>query len=210
MNGFYINLAHRTDRKKHIELLQTNNPFIRNIQRFDAIYSKQYGVGCCYSHIKCLEECLNLNEDSYLIMEDDFMILNQSHFNHFVDEFDKIKNDTDWDVITLTPRGITQKKQYKPSFNKIINTQTATGYIIKHAFIAKLLPILREGLVGLVKGYTGPNPNPYFNDQCWKPIQLTTNWLYFHEIFAGQLPCYSDIEHKQVDYNKRFLDQLQY
>jgi len=210
MNGFYINLKHRTDRKEHIELLQNNNIFFKNIIRFDAIYNDKYGVGCCSSHIKCLEECLKINNAFYLIMEDDFMIINQNAFNNFVDEFEKIKNDTDWDVITLTPRGITNQKQYKPLFNKIIETQTATGYIIKHAFIEKLLPILKDGLQGLIKGYTGPNPNPYCNDQCWKPIQLKSNWIYFHEIFAGQLPCYSDIENKDVNYNKRFVDQIYY
>jgi GR25 family glycosyltransferase involved in LPS biosynthesis len=210
MNGFYINLTQRIDRKKHIELLQKNNLFFSNIQRMDAIYSKQYGVGCCASHIKCLEECLKLNNNYYLIMEDDFTILHQEYFNNFVNEFEKIKDDIDWDIITLTPRGITEKKQYKPYFNKIIKTQTTTGYIIKHTFIEKLLSVLQNGLIGLIKGYSGPNPNPYCCDQCWKPLQLTSNWLYYNKIFAGQLPGYSDIEQKNVNYNKRFLEQLYY
>lgn len=208
MNGFYINLNHRTDRKKHIDLLQINNPFFTNIKRFNAIYSDKYGVGCCLSHIKCLEECLNLNDDYYLIMEDDFTILNQEAFNNFVNEFEKIKNDTDWDVITLTPRGTTQEKEYKPSFNKIIDSQTTTGYIIKHGFIKELLKALEYGVDGLIKGYTGPMPNPYCADQCWKPLQLSSNWIYFNKIFGGQLPCHSDIENRVVDYNFGFLDQI--
>ena len=71
-----------------------------------------------------------------------------------------------------------------------------------------MLPILQEGLCGLIEGYKGPNPNPYVADQIWKPIQLKTNWIYFHEIFAGQLPGYSDIENRTVDYNEDFINQI--
>ena len=45
---------------------------------------------------------------------DDFFIFNKTHFNNFTKEFEKIKDDKDWDVITLTPRGKTQIKNFKP------------------------------------------------------------------------------------------------
>lgn len=208
MEGYYINLSHRTDRKKHIEALQKDHVFFKDIERFNGILHEKYGVGCCLSHIHCLELCLNRNDsDSYLIIEDDFCIMNETNFNDFHKEFDKIKHDTDWDVITLTPYGDTQQRNYKENFHKIVNTQTATGYIIKHSFIYKLLAVLREGLQGLLKGYDGPNPNPYFNDQCWKPLQKKSVWLYFANLYGSQLPSYSDILKKNVDYTKSFLSQ---
>jgi len=210
MNGFYINLAHRTDRRSHFEKLKNDFPFFKNIKRMEAVYSKQYGVGCAASHINCLSECQKQSEPYYLIMEDDFFIFNKTHFNNFTKEFEKIKDDKDWDVITLTPRGKTQIKNFKPYFNKIIYNQAATAYIIKSDFIKKLLPIMQNGLKGLQNGYQGPGPNPYCTDQCWKPIQLESNWLYFHQIFGGQIPSYSDIEGRVVNYNKRFLEQYNY
>ena len=49
------------------------------------------------------------------------------------------------------------------------------------------------------------SPNLWANDQCWKPLQLKSNFIYYHEIFAGQKPGYSDIEKKYVDYNQQFF-----
>lgn len=207
IKGYYINLNYRIDRRQHFETLKQENDFFKNIERMDAIYSETYGVGCMLSHIKCLTEVSKLNQNHYLIMEDDFCILRKNNFNDFVKEFEKIKDDDDWDIITLTPRGKTEKRNYKENFHKIIDTQCATAYIIKHEFVPKLLNIYKEGVVQLMRGYTGPEPNPYCTDQCWKPIQLESNWLYFYKIFGGQVPSYSDIEKRVVDYNERFVQQ---
>jgi len=210
INGFYINLKHRSDRKEHFENYKIKFDFLKNIERFDAIYDEKYGVGCALSHILCLEKCLELNDDYYLIMEDDFYLLNEDNFNEFIDEFEKIKNNNEWDVITLTPRGETKEKYFYKSFHKIIDNQTATGYIIKHNFINVLLPILKEGLEGLKKANNKKESHPFVNDQVWKPLQLKNNWLYFHKIFGGQLPSYSDIKKRNVNYNERFLKQLDF
>ena len=201
MNGFYINLAYRNDRREHFEKLQKDFPFFKNIKRMEAVFSKNSLVGCTSSHINCLTECLKLTDNYYLIMEDDFLILNKNHFNNFIKEFEKIKNDKDWDMITLTPRGNHIKRYFKPKFHKIMNTQTTTAYIIKHKFIKKLLDVYKQSVHKLIQGYNGPKPNPYCTDQCWKPLQLQSTWLFFHQIFAGQLVGYSDIENTVVDYN---------
>lgn len=208
MKGFYINLEKRADRNNHIKKLFTDFPFFKNIKRMNAIYSEKYGIGCTKSHIICLEQCLKMNDEYYLIMEDDFYIFNKKHFESFILDFDKIKNDKDWDIITLTPYGKTSKKNYKENFHKIYDNQTTTAYIIKHNFIKELLKYYKTGLNVLIKGYNGPNPNPYCTDQCWKPLQLKSNWIYYGKIFAGQIPSYSDIEKKFVNYNDRFIAQL--
>jgi len=208
MNGFYINLEKRNDRNEHMQKLIKDFPFFKDIKRMNAYYSNKYGVGCTQSHINCLTECLKMNEEYYLIMEDDFFIFNKKNFIRFKENFDKIKCDNDWDVITLTPHGNTTNKNYKENFNKIINSQTTTAYIIKHDFINQLLKYMQIGLKGLKKGYIGPEPNPYCTDQCWKPLQKKSNWIYHSEIFAGQIPSYSDIEGRFVNYNKAFLNQI--
>lgn len=210
MDGFYINLKHREDRNKHIIKLQNKHKFFKNIKQFDAIYDKQYGVGCSKSHIKCLELCLEMNNEYFLIMEDDLEIFDNHIFDEFVNHFEQIKNSNEWDVITLTPRGITKQQLYVEHFNRIVDTQTATAYIIKREFIKKLLPILRNGLIGLQQAKTKKDIHINFNDQCWKPIQHKTVWLYYYKIFAGQLSGYSDNEKRNTDYNKRFLEQLKF
>ncbi len=205
MEGFYINLKHRTDRKEHIEKLKEKYPILKNIQRYDAHLDNRYGVGCSISHIEALKLLLNKDKPYYLILEDDFFILNEDNFNSFITDFEKIKDSTEWDVIVLTPRGTTAKKNHLEKFHRIVEHQTATGYIIKDYLIKPLLLLLIEGNKHLCLGH---NPNLWFNDQCWKPLQYKSKFLYYEKIFAGQLPSYSDIEKQFVDYNQRFLDQV--
>jgi len=207
LEGYYINLSHRTDRKEHMEQLKQTYTFFKNIERMEAVVNKRGIIGCSLSHIKCLNELLKRNKECYLIMEDDFCILNEDNFNGFIREFDKIKNDTNWDVITLTPRGDTIVKNYNQGFHKIINNQTATGYIVKHNFIKRLLEVYKQGVEQLMRD---EDPNKWVNDQCWKPLQLESNFIYYENIYGGQLPCYSDLEKRVVDYNERFLQQYRY
>jgi GR25 family glycosyltransferase involved in LPS biosynthesis len=205
MEGFYINLKHRTDRKEHIEKIIDKYPILRNIERFDAISDNRYGVGCCSSFIEALKLLLDKNQPYYLMLEDDFCILNEDNFQSFITDFEKIKDRPDWDMIVLTPKGNTIKRNYIENFHRIVNHQTATGYIIKDYFIKQLLPILIEGNKHLCEGH---DPNLWCSDRCWKPLQNETNFIYYEKIFAGQLPCYSDNEKRFTDYNKAFLDQV--
>jgi len=207
MYGFYINLEHRIDRREHVENMKEQIPFFKDIHRMEAVLNIRGDIGCSMSHIKCLTELKKKKNDHYLIIEDDFFIFNIVNFNSFIKEFDKIKTDDDWDIITLTPRGDTKEKNYKNNFHRIINNQTTTGYIIKHRFIDTLISVYKNGVINLLKNNS---PGVFALDQCWKPLQLQSNFIYYSKIYGGQLPCYSDIENKVVDYNQRFLDQLKY
>lgn len=207
MEGYYINLNHRIDRNNHIIDLKNKNPFFSNIERLEAIYNKNGAIGCALSHIRGLTELSKKNKHCYIIIEDDFYIFDDDKFNNFVEEFEKIQYDDDWDVITLTPRGKTEQKNYINTFHKIIENQTTSAYIIKHFFLEKLLTTFKNGTLMLMKG---ENPNFYALDQCWKPLQLESNFIYFEKIFGGQLISFSDIEKKTVDYNNRFKNQINY
>lgn len=207
MNGLYINLSHRSDRKTHIEILKNKFPFFKNIERFNAITNIRGGIGCTLSHIECLKQLLNKNENYYLIMEDDFIIMNDANFKNFETNFELIKDNDDWDVLTLTPSGDTIIKNYLLDFNKIVNNQTTTCYIIKHRFIETLLSYFNKGVLGLMNN---EDPNKYALDQCWKPLQQISRFIYYKNIFAGQAEGYSDIEKRNVNYNKRFINQIYY
>jgi GR25 family glycosyltransferase involved in LPS biosynthesis len=107
MNGIYINLKERVDRKEHFERFVKSNLFFSNIKHMDAIkhlypYS---ATGCSMSHLAILKMFENTNDPYITIMEDDFFILDQNNFNAFVKDFESIKNSKDWNIIVFTPSG---------------------------------------------------------------------------------------------------------
>jgi GR25 family glycosyltransferase involved in LPS biosynthesis len=203
MNGVYINLSHREDRMRHIETLKQTYPFFRNVKRMNAIKNVRGDIGCSQSHIKALS--LQADEDEYfIIMEDDFCILNVENFKLFVTEFNNIKDDQTWDVLTLTPRGDTVKRgKY---FNYIQNNQTATCYIVRSRFKDILLTNFKNGYLQLIQN---KDKKLYSLDQHWKVLQQN-NFIYFNRIFGGQLESYSDIEKRNVNYNGRYIGQVNY
>lgn len=44
-------------------------------------------------------------------------------------------------------------------------------------------------------------------DIVWKKLQTESKFIYYNKLFARQLPGYSNIENKMVDYSDRFLKQ---
>jgi len=206
MKGFYINLKHREDRKKHIEDNIIKYSFFSNIERMDAIYNNNGDVGCGLSHIKCINELKKLNDEYYLILEDDFQILNEHNFLEFEKKFEKIKN-LSWDLIVLTPSGNTIHRNYYENFHRINNNQTTTAYIIKHEMLEIIENLFNEGVENLLKN---KNPHEWVIDQIWKRIQNEKVFLYYKDIFAGQLPGYSDIGKRMVNNNARFINQINY
>ncbi len=204
LNGYYINLLYRTDRDLHMKNLIKNNDFFKNIERIDAVKNKNGHIGCAMSHCKCLIKLLEKNEECYIILEDDFMIFDQENFNLFITEFNEIKNNKDWDLLTLTPRGKIIECDHIKNFNKIKDTQTTSGYIVKHSFIKKLLNIFCLSLGHLKNDF---DINKWAIDQSWKILQEKYNFIYFNKIFGGQLPSYSDIENKYCDNTHYFKIQ---
>jgi len=208
MKGVYINLDCRTDRREHFDDLKNQHPFLSRIERISAIENTEDGpLGCCMSHIKALERLSSITEPYVGVFEDDFFIFDLNNFLKFVLGFQNIQDLDEWDVIVLTPRGNTidgTLKMTESGFKKIVDHQTATGYIIKTKFIPTLLENLKEACR---LQQTGIDKNISANDQYWKKLQLTSNFYYFADVFGGQLPSWSNIENCWVDYNERFRNQ---
>ena len=66
MEGYYINLESRKDRRKHIENFKKQYPFFKNIQRFNAIKHSNGAIGCTQSHLECLKK-LKDTENEYCL-----------------------------------------------------------------------------------------------------------------------------------------------
>ena len=201
MNGFYINLRKRTDRKKHFEMLKLKYPFFHNIQRIEATEHENGSIGCGKSHIRALHKCLELgNDDVFIICEDDLTITHDQNFKKMTEELDVNKK---WDVIVFTPRGDMPPYIFTGSnFVRICNNQTTSGYIVKRHVIPTLIRVFELAVLGLEQ--KGP-PGIYSIDQYWKRMQQAHIFCFFKHLYAGQLVGYSDIEKRIVDYNPRFL-----
>ena len=135
--------------------------------------------------------------------------MNDNNYNEFIQYFENIRDEKEWDIIVLTPRGEVKQveanaKMSSNLFHEIVNNQTATGYIIKKSFIPIIINSFKKSVEGLLKNQ---NPDLYAIDQYWKPLQHIHHFYYFKKVFAGQLIGYSSIEKRIVNYNQRFLSQ---
>jgi hypothetical protein len=207
MKGVYINLEQRTDRREHFETHVKNHAFFEGIERMPAIENKDGAIGCGLSHIKALRLCDKFDEPYVVIMEDDFTIIQEEHLDKFVCDFEKIKESTDWQIIVLTPRGITisgTAEMATADFKRIKENQTTTGYIVKKEMIPVLTHNIKEAIELQIKG---ADKNVSSIDQYWKRLQLEYPFYYYSHIYAGQLPGWSNIEQRWVDYNDRFRNQ---
>ena len=200
----YINLEHRVDRKLHVENQLKQIGLVG--ERFNAIKLKNGRVGCTMSHIKCLETAIKNNWSHVFICEDDILFLKPEMFK---ENLNKFLNNTSikWDVMIVAGNNIPPYKKINNYCVKINNCQTTTGYIVKHRFIEELVKYYQTGVEGLMRNQ---DTNKYALDQCWKPLQEKSNFIYFNKIYAGQLEGYSDIEQKNINYNQRFLNQIIY
>ena len=206
INGFYINLDGRRDRFDYFEKVKSDNSFLTNIQRFSAISNSNGALGCTMSHYNALKLAYETYKggECIAIFEDDFFILDKNAFNDFVSDFSSIKNNDDWSVITFTRRAGTYYGKYDDKFNYIKETQTMSGYIIKTTFIETLMKQLEIGITNMENGLSIHNN---ICDQIWKPLQHANNFIYYNRVFAGQLPSYSNLEKRVVDYNRYFINE---
>lgn len=168
----YINLDHRADRKKsiEIELLRMN---ISNYVRFPAIGHNYGAIGCHMSHLAVLKMARDNNWKNCMIIEDDFMFIVskeelEMQLNHLFENYQ------DFDVVML---GYNMKKckQVDSILGKVEEAQTASCYIVNSTFYDTLIDNLEKALILHVEtkhmGYT--------NDQCWKVLQPISKWYYF-------------------------------
>jgi GR25 family glycosyltransferase involved in LPS biosynthesis len=219
IKGYYINLKEYPDRNANIEQLKIDYPFFQNLERFDAVKYTPGSIGRSVSHIHALYDILSSFDDQNvgiddlkgysMIIEDDFTILNSDHFSQFINSFDIIKDDLNWDIIILTPLGISEPHTqfYTDNhFKRIKQCETITGYIIRNKHLVTLAS--ECFLKGLRKMLEGGDESLYAVDQVWKQMQETHNFIFYEKIYAGQLPGYSSVQDKIVDYNDAYLAQV--
>ena len=194
----YINLEHRTDRRKQVEQELHNLGWLGASIRLNAVNTPNYGAfGCLLSHIQCLWTFLDSpgNIQNVLILEDDIQFIRNPTAD--VEEFFN-SHKSAWDVLMLSS-DTRYELPHLPNATKIIDAQTTSAYAVNRPFAHKLLK-LWESSISLFNDMNA-NKNARECDVTWKKLQPESNWYCLFPKPALQRPSFSDIEHKNVHYN---------
>ena len=192
---YYINLAHRTDRNTHIlnELKKVITKEKR-LYRIDAIYDEYGIIGCVKSHIATIMNFMESGLENCIILEDDFEFTeSKEKINELLTLF--FKNIKSYDVLMLSSNTFEETNVY-PGLNKILNSQTTSGYCLHKNFAQKLLDNFIEGLAFLTK----TKDRIYSLDIYWKKLQPNNNWYCLQPRIGKQISGYSDIDNKYRNY----------
>lgn len=207
-NIFYINLAYRTDRKQYFE--NQMKLIGLSAQRFEAIKHNIGAIGCSLSHLNLLKYAKSKNMDHILIMEDDITFLNPEIFRNSLNNF--LASNIDYDLLLIAGNNMGEYTRINDYCVKIQKCQTTTGYLVKYHYYDKLIENIENGVENLIK-----NPkrqNDFAIDQHWNTLQLIDNWYLLTPLTISQRADYSDIEKRQINYNRVMLDldkkQLRY
>lgn len=205
----YINLDKRTDRRGEIE--GELNRYGLEYERFTAIEHQEGIVGCGYSHLRVLEMAKQRGLKNVLIFEDDFTFLvNKIEFENQLRLFFETFGD-DYNVYMLAYNlcqsgpleGIESRccldlTQLASLVGRVIEAQTASGYLVNANYFDTLIDLYRKNIPLLEQ--TGKHWI-YANDQIWKPLQKRDKWYYPTTRIGMQRDGYSDNAKCYVSYN---------
>ncbi|GAA0512198.1 hypothetical protein GCM10009414_22270 [Tatumella terrea] len=204
-----INLEHRYDRKAEcLAELSLSGITADDDSFFKAYYKPEFGeLGASLSHANLIARYLSESVCPYLLVfEDDFEIINK---DDFLADLNKALCIADrWDVFLLShnqaiPVSIIDKKA---GFYRVINSQTASGYIVKREFASRLMAVFFDSVTGLqntrvIGDEVGDIVKIFYClDMLWKNLQTGFNFVAHFPAYVKQRPSYSDIENKHVDY----------
>ncbi len=195
---FYINLDKRDDRKTEIENELKNYGLYEKSERITSIHTPGKGIlGYTMSHLQAIKLAKERNYSNVLILEDDFQFtISKEKFENQLQLF--FENKIDYDVCMISYLVQRSEPTAFSFLTKVIEAQTASGYIIHSSFYDKMIE-LYEWAVPLL-AQTNQHWN-YANDQCWKKLQPTAKWYCFTNRCGKQRSGYSDNSQRYNDYD---------
>ena len=190
---FYINLAHRTDRRREIEKELAKIGVLDSL-RFEAHRDDNGALGCSRSHHSLLRKYDASVDRLLMICEDDCQFIkDRSYIDELVDEFYTNKN---LDVLCLAynkRNGINISKRLEFTSD----TQTTACYILKPHMIPEMVNMANESIDRLESGQEN---NRAAIDVVWKKLQKKYVFVVPIRRVARQSASYSDIEKAYTDY----------
>lgn len=195
---FYINLDKREDRKEEIETELITYELIDISERIQAVETPGQGIlGCTISHLSAIKLAKERNYKNILILEDDFQFtVSKEEFENQLQTF--FENQIPYDVCMISYNIRQSAPTEYPFLTKVLEAQTASGYIIHHTFYDKMIE-LYEWAIPLLKD-TKEHWH-YANDQCWKRLQPESNWYCLTIRCGRQRPGYSDNSEQFQDHD---------
>ena len=192
----YINLNKREDRKLSIENELDNYGF-KNYERFEAIETLGMGfIGCANSHLSVLKIAKERNYKNILILEDDFVFsVNKTKLDILLDEFFQIN--IPYDVCMLSYNLNEFLEIDNSVVNKILFSQTASGYIVNSNYYNVLIELYEWAMPLLM---STRQHWIYANDIVWEKYQRNDNWVYFKNRIGKQRAGFSDNSNNYSDY----------
>ena len=200
---YYINLDHRTERKEQFEneMKKLGVPH-EKLVRISGIYNKDFGIlGCGLSHKKALETFVASQHTNCLIFEDDFQFtLDMNYVNYLLKSIFTEK--VSYDLVMLAGNLFKTESTGWSFLKKVIDGQTASGFLITKAFAPRLITCLEESTTYLKEWHkhTGEKKHEFCNDIYWKKLQPRSNWFVVHPKTGLQRESYSDNEYKVTSY----------
>jgi hypothetical protein len=200
---YYINLDHRTDRKDQFEaeMVKLGVPSSK-LQRISGIYTKEFGIlGCGLSHKKALETFMMSSHKHCLIFEDDFVFtLDMNYVLYLLQSI--FQHQVPYDLVMLAGNLFKTETTQWPFLHRVLDGQTASGFLITREFAPKLIQCLEESTALLKDWYdkTGEKKHEYCNDIYWKKLQPFSKWYIVHPKTGIQRESYSDNEYKITNY----------
>ena len=172
---FYINLDRRVDRKVQME--KQMNEYKLPIERFTAIPSDPGIYGCSRSHLEVLKLAKERNYKNVLILEDDFVFLvSKEEWERQLTTLFESKFSFDVCMVSFIMMQPTQPLRDYSFLCRIVEAQTASGYLVNGAYLDTLIALYEKSVVLLEQ--TG-EIWIYANDQSFKVLQKTDLWVAF-------------------------------
>jgi glycosyl transferase family 25 len=191
----YINMDARTDRKSILlrEFERLGFPDDK-IMRFPASsYHGCANTGCLLSHANALEMAYHMNFQNVLILEDDFV---------FIEDTQKIHNDIksffelkiDWDVVMFTTCAAVVSENTNSLISRISSSGNGAGYLVNRPMMLELSTLFKANIENL---FSTKQHWIYQNDILWKTIMPTSQWYMFNHYLGYQKEGYSDLSQDQ-------------
>jgi glycosyl transferase family 25 len=206
LDTYLINLSKRADRRVEAlsEIKELNlNPQLVHV--VDAQYSPRNGViGCAASHAYALSRFMFESDGPYcLILEDDFFVKNKQEFHTKLEPL--LTNLESWDVIFLASNvAVPIELTIHKDVFRVINSQTASAYIVKRQYAPVLIKEFFESahhLSETFRRFKNRSANAFYaSDIVWKSLQLKDRYYAFLPPLALQRESFSEIENRLVSY----------
>jgi glycosyl transferase family 25 len=186
---FYINLDRRIDRYHKIENELKKYDLYDNSERFSAIDTPEQGIlGCTMSHLEVIKIAKERNYKQILILEDDFYFtISKEEFENELNLF--FNSNISYHVCMISYNIKKTRETEYPFLQKILDAQTASGYILHNSFYDILIELFEEAVEKLSET---KEHWIYANDQIWKRIQPISNWYALTKRCGKQRDGYSD------------------